>query len=116
MLDDLLKFIEVDSEATIIGKKLNLGKTIDVLELSEDIEDKLKGMNYNYIWQMFVFLDKETLNEKSYMGLGKLECKEISNKLKGTCGFDIVDNVDDKKCLDEVQKRVSLCKILKFLH
>ena len=50
MLDDLLKFIEVDSEATIIGKKLNLGKTIDVLELSEDIEDKLKGMNYNYIW------------------------------------------------------------------
>ena len=116
MLDDLLKFIEVDTEATIIGKKLNLGKPIDILELSEDIEKKLKGMNYLYIWQMFVFLDKETLGEKSYMGLGKLGVKEISTKLQEVCGFDIVDDVNRKECLDELQKRVNLCKSLRFLH
>ena len=86
-MDDLLEYIEVDSDASIKAKELKLGKPIEILELSEDVSKKLKSINYYYIWQLYVFLDKETLNDPFYMNIGKSGAKEICLKLKDVCGF-----------------------------
>lgn len=113
-VDDLLAYIEVDNEATTTAKKLQLGKRIDILNLSKQTMNCLSRSHYNYIWQLFLFLDKDSMHLVNCMS--KKSQKEIIEKCKDVCGFDIIEDYESKDSLDELDMRLDLCRSLKFIH